>query len=185
MVRIWGVRENGVCHVHVELFLDRSICITSNSDISQYDRILASFLVCAIGETGTSSYDVSCWSNHKIDHFQEYLPIPLAHRPFANSFRPRLALPKPLTSTATSPPNLNGQPHQANHMPRNSTTISPLTTFLALCFFTLAFFPTLFHRIIWSPYNYAFPPSESQPATSVWCTTPNVCTPPNPPTMSW
>jgi hypothetical protein len=70
-------------------------------------------------------------------------------------------------------------------MPRNSTTISPLTTFLALCFFTLAFFPALFHRIIWSPYNYAFPASESQPATSVWCTTPNVCTPPNPPTMSW
>ncbi|ORY04364.1 hypothetical protein BCR34DRAFT_604877 [Clohesyomyces aquaticus] len=68
-------------------------------------------------------------------------------------------------------------------MPSSSTTVSPLTTFLIVCFFTLAFFPSLFHTIIWSPYNLVFPPSEPRSITSGWCASPNSCVAPS--SMSW
>ncbi|KAF2646876.1 UPF0047-domain-containing protein [Massarina eburnea CBS 473.64] len=60
-------------------------------------------------------------------------------------------------------------------------TFSHLTTFLLTCGFFLALFPGLFHTILWSPYNYAFPPRPNP--TTVLCTTPNICTVPC--NMSW
>ncbi|KAF2245877.1 UPF0047-domain-containing protein [Trematosphaeria pertusa] len=67
--------------------------------------------------------------------------------------------------------------------PHQSTTISPLTTFLILTAFILAFFPGVFHSIIWAPYNYVFPPNEPRGPTSVRCTAPNICV--AAPTMAW
>ncbi|KAF2685195.1 UPF0047-domain-containing protein [Lentithecium fluviatile CBS 122367] len=67
--------------------------------------------------------------------------------------------------------------------PQSSTTISPLTTFLLLVGFVLAFFPAAFHKIIWSPYNYAFPPHEPRNPTSVLCASPNICVAPG--SMAW
>ena len=67
-------------------------------------------------------------------------------------------------------------------MPSQSTTISPLTTFIILCCFTLGFFPATFVSILWSPYNYAFPPAAPRRPSSVVCHLPNICTAP---TMSW
>ncbi|KAF2705765.1 UPF0047-domain-containing protein [Pleomassaria siparia CBS 279.74] len=66
-----------------------------------------------------------------------------------------------------------------------STTISPLTTFLILCCFTLAFFPSLFISILWSPYNYVFPPlAAPRGPSSVECKPPYVCTAPTV-NMAW
>ncbi|KAF1847839.1 UPF0047-domain-containing protein [Cucurbitaria berberidis CBS 394.84] len=76
-------------------------------------------------------------------------------------------------------------------MPQQPSSISPLTTFLIVCIFVLALFPSLFVSIAWAPYNslvdYTFPAAATR--RSVLCTTPNICTAATAtataPTMSW
>ncbi|OSS46956.1 hypothetical protein B5807_08876 [Epicoccum nigrum] len=67
----------------------------------------------------------------------------------------------------------------------NSTSISPLSTFLIATFFLLSLFPGTFVSILWAPYNSLtaryFP--ANTPRNPVWCSSPNICT--APPTMSW
>lgn len=67
----------------------------------------------------------------------------------------------------------------------NSTSISPLSTFLIATFFLLSLFPGTFVSILWAPYNTLaaryFP--STTPRNPVWCTSPNICS--APPSMSW
>ncbi|KAF2021271.1 UPF0047-domain-containing protein [Aaosphaeria arxii CBS 175.79] len=65
------------------------------------------------------------------------------------------------------------------------TTISPLTTFLILCGFLLALFPSLFVAVTWAPYHYLFPSVKETTPSSVYCSAPNICTAPQQPSMSW
>lgn len=65
---------------------------------------------------------------------------------------------------------------------RQHSSISPCTTFLILCGFLLALFPSLFVAITWSPWYYFFPaPPPSTPP--VVCHAPNRCVAPD--IMSW
>ena len=65
---------------------------------------------------------------------------------------------------------------------RQHSSISPCTTFLILCGFLLALFPSLFVAITWSPWYYFFPaPPPSTPP--VVCHAPNRCVTPD--IMSW
>ncbi|KAF1968678.1 UPF0047-domain-containing protein [Bimuria novae-zelandiae CBS 107.79] len=63
------------------------------------------------------------------------------------------------------------------------SSISPCTTFLLLCGFLLALFPSLFVSLTWSPWYYFFPPPTA-PAPPVPCRAPNVCMS-QASTMSW
>ncbi|KAF2734343.1 UPF0047-domain-containing protein [Polyplosphaeria fusca] len=66
---------------------------------------------------------------------------------------------------------------------QQTTTISPLTTFLIVIAFTVCLFPGLFNSIVWAPYHLVFPtPAPRIPSTTL-CYAPNICT--TPPTMSW
>lgn len=75
---------------------------------------------------------------------------------------------------------------RANSMPQTQSSISPLTTFLIVCTFVLALFPSVFVGVVWAPYNsltrWAFPLRAAH-STNVYCSSPNICV--AAPTMSW
>ncbi|KAF2871155.1 hypothetical protein BDV95DRAFT_573396 [Massariosphaeria phaeospora] len=72
-----------------------------------------------------------------------------------------------------------------NSRTSQSTTISPLSTFLILVFFVLAFFPSAFVSVLWAPYTYIFPSSSTSPTPQpTLCAAPNICTA-SAPAMSW
>lgn len=124
-------------------------------------------------------------------------PIPYtpkaAREILPNTTTPRLALPQSDQDTLTSTPRASTPGAKLYHhhlMPtanrQSSTTISPLTTILLLCGFLVAFFPSLFHSIIWAPYNLAFPDHTPRAPTTVHCTEPHICVAPEAVNkMSW
>jgi len=91
--------------------------------------------------------------------------------------------PKGSPQAAPINPDVNSRA-LSNPMPRHqSSTISPLTTFLILCVFLIALFPSLFHIILWAPYYYVYPRTNPATPTTVLCTAPSTCSAPS--NMAW
>lgn len=108
------------------------------------------------------------------------MELSVSHRPPAPA----------LTSTQSRLTTLFNSSHYIRRLAlmqtRQHSAISPpVTTFLIVCIFLLALFPSLFVSIFWAPYNslvnYFVP--AIQPRTRVVCTSPNICV--APPAMSW